>query len=239
MIKIAIVDDKEEYLEIIKNIIQNYIRNKNINFRIQTFNKPKSLIYELDDKKSYDIFLLDIKMPLIDGLVLAKKIRQLFKKSYIIFITSHLVYAKDGYEVDAFRYILKNELSEKLPTALELILKQENRDEPNECYLIENSFRCEKIYFKDIFKIFKEEKNTIFVTATGEYKERNSLKNVLSRLPEKDFIRVDQGIVVNLENVIRVCCNEIFLKNGNSVFASRSNIRRIKEEISHYWLKKL
>lgn len=239
MIKIAIVDDKEEYLEIIKNIIQNYIRNKNINFRIQTFNKPKSLIYELDDKKSYDIFLLDIKMPLIDGLVLAKKIRQLFKKSYIIFITSHLVYAKDGYEVDAFRYILKNELSEKLPTALELILKQENRDEPNECYLIENSFRCEKIYFKDIFKIFKEEKNTIFVTATGEYKERNSLKNVLSRLPEKDFIRVDQGIVVNLENVVRVCCNEIFLKNGNSVFASRSNIRRIKEEISHYWLKKL
>lgn len=239
MIKIAIVDDKEEYLELIKNIIQNYIRNKDINYKIQTFDKPKSLIYELEEKKSYDIFLLDIEMPQIDGLVLARKIRQLNKESYLIFITSHFVYAKDGYEVNAFRYILKNELSEKLPAALELIIEQENRDVSNECYLIKNSLRCERIYFKDIFKIFKEEKNTIFVTATGEYKVRDTLKNVLSSLPKEEFIRIDQGIIVNLKNVVRVRCDEIFLKDGSFVIASRSNIKRIKEAISHYWEIKL
>ena len=62
-------------------------------------------------------------MPGINGLELAQKIRLKYLKPYLVFITSHMEYSVEGYEYNAYRYILKENMEEKLPPALEIMLE--------------------------------------------------------------------------------------------------------------------
>ncbi|MDO5345762.1 MAG: response regulator [Lachnospiraceae bacterium] len=69
--------------------------------------------YDLQDGIYYDLLLLDIEMPGVDGMELAEHIHDDMAAARIIFITSHLEYAIEAYEFSVFRYIPKNKIDEK------------------------------------------------------------------------------------------------------------------------------
>lgn len=78
----------------------------------------KNLLYEAEDGKRFDLLLLDIEMPGMDGLELASRLRQLLPDALLIFITSHVEFALDAYELSTFRYIPKNNMDGRLEHAL-------------------------------------------------------------------------------------------------------------------------
>lgn len=63
----------------------------------------------------FDIAFLDIDMGAYSGLELAHHIRSMNLDTILIFVTNYVQYSLEGYEVQAFRYLLKSELEEKLP----------------------------------------------------------------------------------------------------------------------------
>ncbi|MCM1227603.1 MAG: response regulator [Clostridium sp.] len=104
--RIAIVDDEKNFLSNLKNIIiESYPEPDKLN--ISEFGCGEEFIKDFK-KSMYDVIILDIEMKELNGLETAEKIRSADNSVIIVFLTSHQEFALQGYEVNAFRYMLKN-----------------------------------------------------------------------------------------------------------------------------------
>ena len=127
MIRIAICDDDLEMLKQLSAMTNNYMQKRAVRAYISTFADAQSMLAHKDP--GFDIILLDIRMDGLDGLEAAKLLRKQGDESVLIFVSSILEYAPRGYEVDAFRFILKSDLSSTfercMSAAIERLLQQE------------------------------------------------------------------------------------------------------------------
>lgn len=233
MVKIAIVDDEEEIGKHIEAIVKDYFKETQEVYEVRYYQQPENLTWDLADKKYYDIFLLDIEMN-INGLEVAGRIRELYLEPYIVFVTSFVKYSVRGYEYGAYRYILKEEIDEKLPEALEFMCRElENRVYAQ--YVIESQSMVKKIDYKDIFYIYVEGKYSYFYTRNEEEKVRKSLAEVYRELDAPEFIYADKRYIINLQHVMTMGKRELLMRDGKVIVASVSQARKIREAISQYW----
>ncbi len=231
---VAIVDDMKEMLKIIHSYVVN---NKEcIVSKCDCFQKPQYLLEKVRSGKKYDLYILDIKMPEINGLDLARKIRNFHNSACIVFVTLYREYAVTSYDIQirAFQYIMKDQIHDKLPKIVKEISKK-FQNEKKDYYIIENKLRYDRFKISGIKYIYKEEKNSIFVTQEGIYKERNSLKKVMELLKRQEFIFMDSGRIVNINYIQKIEGNYIYLTDRTKFYVSRTNLRRVKSFISDYW----
>lgn len=107
VIKIAIVEDEELQAQLIRKYVEKWAEEKNIKTIIESFHSGESFNFSWCVDKSYDILLLDIQMPGINGVELVRKIREKDWLINIIFITAIPDYIGEGYEVEAINYLIK------------------------------------------------------------------------------------------------------------------------------------
>ena len=132
MLQIAICDDETLLLDEIKEITEGCMRQQQTFSILSTYTNGKDLFYDIQDGKRFDLLLLDIEMPGLSGMELAKRVHELLPDALMIFVTAHYKYAVDAYELHIFRYIPKNQLKERLPHALKdavSLLEIQNTDE--------------------------------------------------------------------------------------------------------------
>lgn len=239
MKKIAIVDDNKEYKEYIQKMVKGVIYKQNLNMDIMTFREARTLLYEIEDGSFFDLYILDIEMPGMNGIELARRIRQKDDAAYIIFVTSYSEFAIEGYDVHACHYIMKETLSDKLPEVLNNICSKFVSEDDSDYYKIETNYRLEKFKYGDIIWVGKDGKNAVFMTAKGKFQQRVTLQEVESLLPAQDFIFIERGRIVNLRYIEQVIKNQVVLSNGETLIASRANIAKIKKELTKYWGREL
>ena len=99
--------------------MRSYAAHNDFKLEIQTFCSAKAML--LADLSDCDALFLDIDMPEISGLEAARMIRVIYPDLILVFITGWIEYAPAGYRVNAFRYLLKKNLSEELPVCLDEI----------------------------------------------------------------------------------------------------------------------
>lgn len=129
---------------------------------LSTYTNGKDLFYDIQDGKRFDLLLLDIEMPGLSGMELAKRVHELLPDALMIFVTAHYKYAVDAYELHIFRYIPKNQLKERLPHALKdavSLLEIQNTDS----YIISSQNRLERIPYKEILYIGKTARTPSFI----------------------------------------------------------------------------
>lgn len=235
MIYIAICEDDQNSLEILKKNVTRYIKENNILANITAYQKSKLLKYDIQDGKYYDLILSDIKMPEIDGIELVSYIKKYLPNSLIIFITSYLKYAVDAFELSVFRYIPKNSIAKRLPHALEdaihLISLQ-----ADDYFVIETQTKIEKILYKKIIYIQKEGKNSIIVLSDGTTtKIRKSLTQLYNELKQDMFTYIERGTIVNLIHILSLNNGIIKLDNGHILHSSRLKFEETKSKLSEFW----
>ena len=108
MLSIAICDDEPFCLDKENSIISNYLNECKEEFKVDVFTSPASLLSAVSSNE-YDLVMLDVEMPDIDGIEVAHKVHEINDKTQIAFISAYMKYASRGYHVNAFRYILKDE----------------------------------------------------------------------------------------------------------------------------------
>ena len=156
MVRIAICDDDKEAVKYHGDIVKDCLRSCGIGYEIATYTQSSNLLFDItDDHFFYDLILLDIEMPGITGMELSEKIKPHLPNVKIIFITSHIEYAIDAFELSIFRYVPKSDLSNRLVSAVvdaaKLIELEVGRE-----YIIQAAGRMEKIPYKDIFYIQRD-----------------------------------------------------------------------------------
>ena len=119
MVRIAVCDDDPEAADLHRQITAECLRQLECPGEISVYTDSKTLMWDItEDQFFFDLLLLDIEMPGITGMDLPEKIRPYLPEVKIIFITSHLEYAIDAYELSVFRYVPKDELEKRLPGAV-------------------------------------------------------------------------------------------------------------------------
>lgn len=111
MYRIAIVDDDYMVRESTKAVIERNFKEEN--FQVECFSTFSQLQSELS-QELFTVYILDIELPDGNGLELAKEIRKIQERAYIVFLTAYEKYALSGYEVRAFHYIIKENMEKKL-----------------------------------------------------------------------------------------------------------------------------
>lgn len=235
MIRAAICDDDEQAVVLHEAVVQESLKACGIGFEISTYTHGDNLLWDIaEDGFFYDLLLLDIEMPEITGMEMAKKIKPCLPNVKIIFITSHIEYAIDAYELSIFRYVPKNDLDKRLSVAIVDAAKLIELEAGQE-YVIQTSSRMEKIPYKDILHIQRDGKNASILSNAGISKVRKSLQQVYEELNAREFIFIDRGCIVNIINIMKINDAMVMLKNGEQLPISRSHLQEVKRQINMFW----
>lgn len=235
MLHIAICDDDRAAVENHKNITEHCLKDCGSIGKIETYTTSDNLLYDIaEDRLFFDLILLDIEMPESSGMEIAKKIKPCLPDVKIIFITSHIEYAIDAFELSVFRYVPKSELDRRLPAAIEDAIKLIEL-EAGKTYTIRTNSRLEKIPYREIYYIERDGKNASITAAGGISKVRKSLQQVYAELGAEEFIFTDRGCIVNMIHILQIRDGMAVLKNGEALPISRSHLQDVKEQINHYW----
>lgn len=235
MLHIAICDDDRAAVENHKNMTEHCLKDCGSIGKIETYTISDNLLCDIvEDRLFFDLILLDIEMPGCSGMEIAGKIRPCLPDVKIIFITSHIEYAIDAFELSIFRYVPKNDLNRRLPAAIRDAVKLIGL-EAGKTYTIRTNSRLEKIPYREIYYIERDGKNASITAAGGISKVRKSLQQVYAELGAEEFIFTDRGCIVNMIHILQIRDGMAVLKNGEALPISRSHLQDVKEQINHYW----
>ncbi len=235
MLRIAVCDDEKRLAEENKAVLETVLAGLCVTAEITVYTNGSNLLYDItEDGFHYDLLLSDIEMPELSGMELAEKIKPFLPDIRIIFITSHIEYAIDAFELSIFRYVPKSDIEKRLPTAIKDAVSLINL-EADKSYTIQVKGRFEKIPFKDILYIERDGKNAVINTADEVSKVRKSLQAVFDELDSEEFIFIDRGYIVNIIHIMQVKNSTAVLKNGAVLPISRSHLQTVKEQINNYW----
>lgn len=235
MIKIAICDDEEVMVNGHKKIVEACLREQGSMGEITTYTSSENLLCDItEDSFHYDLLLLDIEMPGKTGMELAREIKPFLPNAKVIFITSHIEFAIDAFELFIFRYVPKDDIEKRLPSAVTDAIKLISLEE-GKTYTIQTNSRLERIPYKDIIYMVKDGKNVELITEVGSSKVRKTLQQVYDELEAEEFIFLDRGCIANMIHIMQVKDGMAVLKSGESLPISRSHLQEVKDQINTYW----
>lgn len=239
MIHMAICEDEKKILEELEDKVNNFLEKNAVMAEVKVYSQSRMLLYDIQEGKHFDLILSDIEMPIIDGMMLAEQIKKYLSEVLIIFITSHLKYAIDAFELSIFRYVPKNSISDRLPGALRDAIKTISLQK-DEFYVIETLSRYEKIPYKNIIYIQRQGKNSVFYLIDNtSTKIRKSLAQLYDEFNQEDFAYIDRGIIVNLAHILTIADGNVKMSNGEYLYSSQTKIEEIKNKMNTFWSKKL
>lgn len=215
--KIAICDDLESDRDYLKDLLNKWAINNSHLLNIDAFSSAESFLFHYEEAKDYDILLLDIEMGLMDGVSMAKKIRQDNDAVQIIFITGYSDYIAEGYEVNALHYLMKPVKEEKFFSVLERAIEKISKNDVVLNMDTANGMVRVPIYQIRFAEVFG---NYVTIHANDEVVVKMTL-NEIEKLLDERFYRVGRSVIVNLNEVSRVTKSEIKLLDGTSIHLPR------------------
>lgn len=226
MYRIALCDDEPVFLKFLHKTVLNVCKRGSIPCDVIPFSSAKDLLYAvLTEKRPFDMFLLDVLMDELNGVALAKKVREMVSDATIVFITSTTEYAVRGYEVRAARYLLKPfEI-----TALERLIEEDYTGRFLAKYItLEFDKHIERLSVEDIIAIETVGRRVAILLINKTLSYSGKLTEVLALLPESLFIRIHQSYAVNLRH-LKAIDRQFAITTGNHVLPiSRSQLKAVQ-----------
>lgn len=205
----AICDDELTQQSNLKQLVQRWATANKYTVNIQCFPSAESFLFQYSEDKSYDILLLDIEMGAMNGIELAKTIRQSNKQIQIVFVTGYMEYISDGYDVEALHYLLKPVTESKFFDVLNRAAIRLKRNE--QVLLLDLSNEHIRIPLYEI-RYLEAQRNYATIYADKDY----TIKTTLSELEKKldnNFFRTGRSYIINLNYIRRILKTEIHLSD--------------------------
>ena len=210
MVKIAVVDDEKAFRQILRMAVRSVFSEMEEECRITEFEDGSGFLETIKGGEKFDILFTDIQMQGVDGMELGRRVRRFCPEIYIVFITSFEEYAAESYRIEAYQYILKEDLDSRLPGILREIVGRICADE-KEFRIVRNG------------------------TEDGIYRERISLEAALKELDSRIFIPAGRGYVVNMRRILKIRQNVLYMEKGYEVQVSQAKLSEVKQQISRCW----
>lgn len=235
MYRIAICDDNVEQTGITETVILKFFSTIDKEVQVDVFFKPKTLLKTMSNSRTgYQIIFLDIEMQEMNGIEVARRLRELEKDFLLVFITGYDNYMLESFEVLPFRYVLKPIDSEKLEPILQQIMIELEHHMQYLFYKVGKK-HCQ-LRIRDIVVISSELGRKVRVDLVDKRDAQFyfKLKKLLKLLPNSHFFQINRGIIINMNYITGMIGDQITLENGMTVYISRGNRKKFKQAYTEF-----
>ena len=215
MISIAICDDSLQDAARLRGLCESFSSACEIEYSV--FTDAEEFLSE-HQKAQFDIVFLDVEMPSQSGLDVGKKIRAANNQTIIIFSTSYPQYAIEGYNCEAFQYLLKPVSKEKLETTLRCAIRKISILHQYHC--VKTKFAVQQIPISEILFIEYCRKHIIYHTKNNLIETTGRFSDVNDELQKYGFYQSHQGYIVNLAKIKSIQGYSVILEDNSSVLVS-------------------
>ncbi|MEG0452164.1 MAG: LytTR family DNA-binding domain-containing protein [Coprobacillus sp.] len=240
MLKIVICDDEIIELNNTKSLVDEWIKSNNIEAHIYLYDHPDKLLEEHENKKIH-IYILDIVMPMMNGIELGAEIRRLDFGAKIIYTTNAPEYALESFVANPIDYLIKpiekEKLFNSLNRALNIIKETDDRT-----FAVKTNEGLRIIPYNMIIFCERIRKKVLFFLTTGEeivsISIRESFSDYLAILLEdKSFIQPHVSFAINMTKVEKLGKNGFTLRSGKFVPISAKHYTEVRNQYLDFRLQ--
>lgn len=231
-LKIAICDDEEFYRNQIKKLIVKHLNSKEVAHEITFFSSGLEFCQNEVNLISYDIVFLDIEMEKMNGIETAYAIREKNRNVAIVFITVMIDYVLKGYEINALRYIMKDNMERLLPECLDSLLAEKKHESRELTFSFTDGYQ--EICIDELLYIESKLHKLCFVMENKILYLYEKLDDLEKELSTYNFIRCHQSFLVNLGYVVKVKNYHIYLLDGTEIPIAKPRYPFVKMSFLRY-----
>jgi len=241
MLRIALCDDEQEQLESTHRILDEYLKERRLAAKVQTFADGEALLREMPQSGAFDVYVLDIVMPVMNGIDLGLRIRERDRDGMIIYLTTSPDFALESYAARAFFYLLKPVDREKLFEVLdEAVSSQRARQTQN--IAVKTRQGQMRLPLDDI--LYAELKGRIarYYLKNGECVDsltlQTSFRDALQPLlKDPRFVLCGASFVLNLYHVKMVDKSGVQFSDGGKIGLPKAVYRTLRTAWLDFWLE--
>ena len=211
--QLAVCDDRPEDSRLVARLASRWARQAGAEAEIESFPSAEAFLFRYEEKKDFDVLLLDIEMTGMDGVELARTVRRDNEAVQIVFITGYSDYIAEGYEVSALHYLMKPVNEEKFHQVLTRAVGRLARNEP--FLTLELPGETVRVPLPEI-RYLDVQQNYVTVHAGRDYTLKRPLAEFEAAL-DRRFFRAGRSCIVNLTCIRRVTRTEAELTTGERI----------------------
>lgn len=216
--KAAICDDERYNAEKVGYAVEDFFSEKEMPTELSYFGKGSALLQSVKDGAVYDAIFMDINLVTEDGISIIAELRSIGCAVPVIFVTSYENRAIDGYDVDAFAFVVKKKMDEKLPKVLQKLYSQlyEKRT-----LAVETKDGIQLINIDDMLYVESDNRATLVHTFGNTVTDTRSVTHFAELLSEDDFVEVHKSVYVSIPRIKRINSDTVELEEGTVLPLSR------------------
>jgi len=236
VLNVCICDDDPRDLARIQALAEGFAQeHPEFPLSIQAFPASLQLLEHLDAKGGFDLYLLDILMPGLQGMELAERIRARNETAELIFLSSSPEYALEAFNVEASGYLLKpveKERFDKLVLAAACRMSQPE----NHFLLLKTKDGLRKILFRELVLVESFNHNRVCSLAGGaKAVTGDTLTSIMKRLDcDRRFFSPHRAYIINMEYIAALNADHILLSTGQKIPVSRASCTALKRAYMDY-----
>lgn len=208
MVQIAILEDDPSDLASLKDCLDRYAREQRQRFSIASFSDPAVFLEQC--QPGYDLLFLDIDLPAMNGMEVARRLRERGSTVTLVFVTNLEQYAVSGYAVDALDFVVKPinyyRFSSMMRRALRRIANRQSRE-----VVIQSAGGITRILVDTLYYVEIRDHLLIYHTEQGNLTAWGKLSEVEAQLAPWGFARCSTSHLVNLRHVDSVNGNDVMV----------------------------
>ena len=217
LIRIAIVEDEPTERDRIKVYLEEIAQEDQTQFDIEQYSSGMAFV--MRGMKDYDLVLMDIDMPNLNGIETAKALRKVDQSATLIFVTNMAQYAISGYEVNAIDFILKPVNRYSFAIKIKRAISRTAKKNDN-AIQIKMDGTIFLVHMYQIMYLEVDGHYVIFHTTQGDYKEYTTLKLAQKGINSSHFIQCNQSFLINMKYIESVSRESVTV-GGTVIYISR------------------
>lgn len=238
--KIAVCDDGADCLSQVINVANAYIADHpQTPLSLASFSNPYDLLESADRIGGYDIYVLDVVMPGMNGIQLGLKLRAAGHDGKIIYLTSSEEYAIDSFKVKAFNYIMKpikkDDFYQTVDEAIASLAVKKDK-----FIVVKTKDGAVRINYENILYVELNKRVLVYHLKGGHILESVQIRTpfteaVAELLNDRRFTLCGASLVVNLTHAAAVSAETITFDDGTGIFLSKKICRELRMAWNIYW----
>ena len=231
-LNIAICDDEQNQIQYIKDIASAWAETSGHFPHFAEFPSAEAFLFDYAENQNYDILLLDIEMAKMNGIDLAKKVREGNNRVQIVFITGYPDFMSEGFEVAALHYLMKPVKKEKLFSVLDRAV--ENLGKKEESLVLETENGVLRVNFSEIMLAEAQGHDTVLTLTSGTETAKIGINDLEKKL-DTSFVRSHRSYLVGLRHITRITKTDVILDNGALIPLSRRMYAEVNQKFIDYY----
>ncbi len=231
--RIAIIEDEASHGQLLCSYIEEWGKDKGMACHIEQYKSAKQFLFVFDENQDFDVLFIDIQMPEMNGMEMAKIIRQKNQEIVFVFTTGITDYMQEGYEVEAMHYLIKPLDKEKVYACME---KAAHKTKTEEYLLVHTGDVTIKIHIRDINYVEAKGHGCI-VKIQG--KPFLTVKENMTWMEEQllplSFVKCHRSYLAGIRNIHKIDKTDVYFDDGSTAPVSRRMYRQVNQKFIQYY----